>query len=309
MYLYKLSVVSPVYQASGNIEELTNRLVWELTQLTTSFEIILVDDGSYDSSWQEITDSSKKHHQVKGIKLSRNFGQHYAVTAGLEFTEGERIIIMDCDLQDDPSIIGKLCEVAEKGNDIVFTKRIRRKHSLAKSIGAGLYNLLFNILSDPHYEANTGSMVLITDRVRRHYLQLEDHDRLYVQLLKWIGFKQSYIAIEHNSRFSGASSYNFLKLLNLATQGWTSHSTKLLKLSIYLGFGLSIATSLISLYIVFQYFNHGFQPGWPSLFIAILFSTGLILMSIGITGIYIGKIFEQAKRRPLYIIDSKVNFP
>lgn len=304
----QLSVVSPVYQASGNVNELVNRLVVELSQIVQTFEIILVDDGSKDDSWVEIVSCCQKHPQVKGVKLSRNFGQHYAVTAGLEFSQGEKIVIMDCDLQDDPSVVHLLYSRAIEGNEIVFTKRKSRKQSFMKVISAVLYNFLFRFLSDRHYEANTGSMVLFSSRVKDHFLSLKDKDRLYIQLLKWIGFKQSYVTIEHQPRFAGRSSYNFFKLMQMAMQGWTSHSDKLLQLSIYTGFCMSLSTLLASIYIIVLYFYRGFQPGWPSLFIAILFSTGLILISIGIAGLYIGKTFEQAKNRPLYIVDSKINF-
>jgi glycosyltransferase involved in cell wall biosynthesis len=303
----KISIVSPVYQAAGNISQLVSQIMIEISQLTDQFEIILVEDGSTDTSWDEILASCKGSDKVKGLKLSRNFGQHYAVTAGLEFAQGDIIIIMDCDLQDDPAAVKELYAAHLLGNDIVFTKRINRKQSLYKLVTAKIFNLLFRFFSDRRYDVNTGSMVLFTSRIKNIFLELKDKDRLYIQLLKWIGFKQAYVSVEHKPRFSGYSSYNFLRLLNLAVQGWTSHSDKLLRLSVYGGFALSAITLLISIGIIILYFVKGFQPGWPSLFIAIIFSTGLVLMSIGIAGIYIGKIFEQTKDRPLYIVERKSN--
>jgi polyisoprenyl-phosphate glycosyltransferase len=306
-YPNEISIVSPVYQSSGNITELINRIMSEVSQITERFEIVLVEDGSSDESWNEILINCKLSNRVKGIRLSRNFGQHYAVTAGLKYAQGEKIVIMDCDLQDDPAAIKLLYLSSQQGNEIVFTRRMNRKQSFFKELSAKIYNLLFLFFSNQNYDANTGSMVLFSARVKLIFLELKDKDRLYVQLLKWIGFKQVYIPVAHQPRFSGRSSYNFGKLIHLAVQGWTSHSDKLLRLSIYGGFTISLSTFLISLYIVIRYILYGFQPGWPSLFIAILFSTGLILMSIGIVGIYIGKIFEQTKDRPLYIVDEKIN--
>lgn len=303
----KVSIISPVYQAEGNINRLVNLVIAEMSQLTDQYEIILIDDGSADNSWDEISSNCMQHTLVKGVKLSRNFGQHYAVTAGLQFASGEVIIIMDCDLQDDPAAIKHLYESYKKGNDIVFTKRLNRSQSFYKSITAKIYTLFFHFFSDRKYDVNTGSMVLFTSRIKNIFLNLEDKDRLYIQLLKWIGFNQAYIDVEHKPRFSGTSSYNFFKLMNLAVQGWTSHSDKLLRLSVYGGFFLSVITLLISIAIVILYFVKGFQPGWPSLFVAILFSTGIILMSIGTAGIYIGKIFEQTKNRPLYIVEKITN--
>jgi polyisoprenyl-phosphate glycosyltransferase len=304
---HTISIVSPVYQAAGNINELVKRIADEIIHITGKFEIVLVEDGSSDDSWSEVVANCRKFSYVKGVRLSRNFGQHYAVTAGLQHASGEIILIMDCDLQDDPTAFAQLYNKYKEGNQIVFTKRIKRKQSFFKFISAKIYNFLFRFLSDRNYDVDTGSMVLFSSRVKNIFLSLKDKDRLYIQLLKWIGFKQAYVYVEHKKRFSGRSSYNFVRMLNLAVQGWTSHSDKLLRLSIYGGFYLSVITFLISIYIIVLYFVHGFQPGWPSLFIAILFSTGLILMSIGIAGVYTGKIFEQTKDRPLFIVDEKIN--
>lgn len=302
-----LSIISPVYRSEAIVDELVLRIGQEVSKITSNYEIILIDDGSPDGSWAKIEVHCKKNLQIKGVKLSRNFGQHYAVTAGMTVAAGELIVVMDCDLQDDPSYIPVLIKEHQNGNEIVFTKRIKRKHSFQKRVTARIYNLLFGFFSERNYDVDAGSLVLFTANVKNVVLQLKDKDRLYVQMLKWVGFKSTYVPVEHNKRFSGESSYTVMQLMKMALQGWTSHSDKLLKFSIYGGFTLSLVTFLISLVIVIRYFTEGLQPGWPSLFIAIMFSTGLILMSIGITGIYVGKIFEQTKNRPLYIIDKKIN--
>lgn len=302
-----LSIISPVYRSEAIVDELVLRIGQEVSEITSDYEIILVDDGSPDGSWAKIEANCKKDPKIKGVKLSRNFGQHYAVTAGMAVATGKLIVIMDCDLQDDPSYIPALIKEHQNGNEVVFTKRIKRKHSLQKRVTAAIYNLLFGFFSERNYDVDAGSLVLFTTTVKNIVLQLEDKDRLYVQMLKWVGFKSTYVQVKHNKRFSGESSYTVMKLMKMALQGWTSHSDRLLKFSIYGGFALSLITFLISLVIVVRYFTEGLQPGWPSLFIAIMFSTGLILMSIGITGIYVGKIFDQTKNRPLYIIDKKIN--
>jgi len=305
---YKMiSVVSPVYKADKIIDELVNRTSEEVSKLTENYEIILVEDCGGDRSWEKIEENCAKNKNVKGIKLSRNFGQHYAITAGLREAKGDFIVIMDCDLQDDPMHIRKLLEESDKGYDVVFTKRIGRKHSFFKLITAKIYNSLFKIFSDKNYDVDVGSMTLISRRVKDEFVKLKDQDRLYIQLIKWIGYKSTYVSVEHRDRYEGSSTYSVSKLFITAIQGWTSYSDKLLRLSIYSGLMISIATLLVGIYILISYFLKSFQPGWPSLIVAILFSTGLILMSIGITGIYIGKIFEQTKDRPLYIVDKKIN--
>ncbi len=303
----KLSVISPVYMAEEIVDELVKRIIDELNKITSDFEIILVEDGSLDNSWKKIEEYCEKDSRVKGIKLSRNFGQHYAVTAGISKAKGQNIILMDCDLQDDPVFIADLLKQREMGYEIVFTKRLERKHNKLKSFAARAYNKLFHLFSDSQYDIDNGSMVLFSKKIGNVFLQLKDQDRLYIQMLRWMGFSNCTITIEHKQRHSGKSSYDFLKLLSIGFKGWTSHSTKLLKLSIHLGFFLSICSFLAALSVLVQYFLYNMQPGWPSIIITILFSTGLILLSIGITGIYIGKTYEQTKERPIFIIDKEVN--
>ncbi len=303
----KITVVSPVYKAEKIIDELVSRTTGELKKLTDDYELILVEDCGGDDSWKKIEENCKRNEHVKGVLLSRNFGQHYAITAGLMEATGDVIVVMDCDLQDDPSHIGKLLSEFQNGNEIVFTRRIGRKHSFFKMITAKVYNSLFALFSDKNYELNVGSMTMFSARVKDEFVRLKDQDRLYIQLLKWIGFKSTYVPVEHRERYEGKSTYSFSKLMMTALQGWTSYSDKLLRLSIYGGLTISIVTLLIGIYILVSFFLKSFQPGWPSLIVAILFSTGLILMSVGITGIYIGKIFEQTKQRPLFIIDKKLN--
>ncbi|MDD7885176.1 glycosyltransferase family 2 protein [Flavivirga sp. 57AJ16] len=303
----QISVISPVYMAEKIVPELVKRISEELRLISTDFEIILVDDCGPDNSWKEIKKQCKKYKFVKGIKLSRNFGQHYAVSAGIAKATGDNIVLMDCDLQDNPRDIHKLLEKRNEGYEVVFTERIKRKHSALKTIIAFIYNKLFTLFSGGDYHINAGSLVLFSKRVGLEFNKLEDKDRLYLQMLKWIGFKSTVVAVNHDKRLEGKSSYNFIKLLKIGIQGWTSHSDKLLKFSVYLGTILSFVSFIAGILIIIKYFFYNLQPGWPSIIVTILFSTGLILLSVGVMGLYIGKIFEQSKNRPLYIIDEEIN--
>jgi glycosyltransferase involved in cell wall biosynthesis len=303
-----LSIVSPVYCAENIVDELVSRIREEASKITNDFEIILVEDCGPDNSWAKIEENCSKYHEVKGIKLSRNFGQHYAVTAGINNSKGAFIVILDCDLQDNPSLIHDLLAKAKEGYDIVFTVRKKRKHSFFKYITAYIYNLVFSLIADKEYSVNMGSLVLFSSRVKEEFVKLNDQDRLYIQLLKWLGFRQASIEVEHQPRHSGNSTYSLYKLIKIAFQGLTSHSDKLLRLSIYSGFLISFFAFISLILITVLYFTHGFQVGWASIISVILFSTGLILISIGIAGIYIGKNFTQTKNRPLYIISQKHNF-
>jgi glycosyltransferase involved in cell wall biosynthesis len=288
-----ISVVSPVYRAEGIIDELVSQVSKSLSELTDSFEIVLVEDGGPDNSWG---------------KISRNFGQHYAITAGIEQSTGSYVIVMDCDLQDDPKSIKLIIGKLKEGYDVVFTKRKKRSHSFIKNKMSALYNFVIGVIGDKKYDIDGGSMLGASRKACDAYLKLKDKDRLYVQMFKWIGFRHCYLEVPHNPRFEGESTYTFVKMLSLAMQGVTSHSTKLLKLSIYAGFSIALMAFLAGIAIIILYFTMGFSPGWPSIFVAIAFATGLILMSNGVLGIYIGKTFEQSKDRPLYIIEEKLNF-
>lgn len=303
----KLSIVSPVFLAGEIVEELVSRIIKEIGPITNSYEIILIDDGSPDNSWQIIKQEALKNENIAGIQLSRNFGQHYAITAGLELSSGEIVVVMDCDLQDDPSIIRQLLQEHEKGADIVFTKRKNRSHNQFKKITGLLYRLMIKIFSDKNYDVDLGSIFSAKRKAVDAVLKMKDQDRLFIQMFKWIGFNQSIILVAHEKRFAGKSSYSFRKMLKLALQGLTSHSNKLLLLSVYIGFAIASVSFFLALLIVILYFTKGFLPGWPSLFVGLALATGLILMSNGVLGIYLGKTFNQVKSRPLYLIKETLN--
>lgn len=303
----KLSVISPVYRAEGMIKALVSQITECLETEGIDFEIILVEDGSSDNSWLEIEQAAISNHKVLGIKLSRNFGQHYAVSAGLNAASGTHCVIIDCDLQDYPKSIVLMLEEMEKGFDLIFTKRKKRFHGFFKSKMTLIYHFLYRILVGAEYDIDLNSLVLMKSKVKDEFLRLKDYDRLYIQLLKWVGFRSVVLEVDHRERYSGKSTYTFSGLLKIAIQGWTFHSDRLLRLAIYGGFLMSGLSFLGGLIIVMLYFFRGFQPGWPSVILSIIFSAGLILLSIGIVGLYVGKIFAQVKNRPLYVVEKQVN--
>jgi len=305
-----ISVVSPVYKAEKILPALVSRIETALNTITSSYEIILVEDGGPDSSWEVIEELACSRSYLKGIKLSRNFGQHYAITAGIHNARGKYVIVMDCDLQHNPVYISSLYEKALEGYDIIYTSKESREHSLLKNISAQLYNSLFNwLVDDDSWKASVriGSYSLITSKVVEAYKSYGDYRRHYLMVLRWLGFKSTVITIQHEKRMEGKSSYGFKKLIYHAIDGITSQSDKLLRLTIILGFILSGSSFTAGSIIMVRAIFHPFQPGWASLAVLLFFIAGLIITSVGITGIYVGKIFEQTKGRPLYIIDKKVN--
>jgi glycosyltransferase involved in cell wall biosynthesis len=304
-----ISVVSPVYKAEKIIPELVRRIGDEVSKITDRFEIVLVEDCGPDNSWARIEEEAAKDARVKGVKLSRNFGQHYAITAGLSYAQGDYVVVIDCDLQDNPKYIADLYQKALEGNDIVHTVKQSRKHSFFKNITAIIFNAIFNYLTENDVKSskNVGAFSILSRKVVNAFLSIQDTHRHYLMVLKTLGFTKGYIDIDHEHRFEGRSSYSFGKLMKHAINGITSQSDKLLRLSISVGFIMFILSFVWALVIIIKYFTTGLLSGYTSTIVVALLGTGLILMSIGITGIYIGKIFEQTKGRPLFIVDKSVN--
>jgi len=305
-----LSIVSPVYLAEEIVDELVKRIIEEVSIITQDYEILLVEDGSPDESWQRIEKNCEKDKRIKGIKLSRNFGQHYAITAGIKESRGEYVVVMNCDLQDNPNCIIKLLDKAKEGHDVVLTVHKNRKHGIIKNIFSYIFYSVFNFLvgnknfrSVPQY----GAISLITSKVVKAFSSFNDYHRHYLFTILWLGFSKAVIMTEHDHRYAGKSSYTYKKLITFAIDGIISQTEKLLRYSVYVGFSLAIIGFIAIIYIVLLYFYQGYQPGWASIVVLLIFSTGLILISLGIVGVYIGKIFEQTKKRPLYLIDETIN--
>lgn len=303
-----LSIVSPVYKSEGTITELLRQITSSVSVITDDYEIILVEDNGGDRSWEIIKDQAQKNKKIKALRFSRNFGQHYAITAGLEVATGDYVVVLDCDLQDNPSYIAQMMAKVNEGYDIVYTRKETRKHSLFKNITAKVFFYVFNYLSDNQTaDARIGNYTLLSRKTVNEFLKIKDKRRHYLMVLRWLGFKAGYIDIVHEKRFSGKTSYTIGKLINHAIDGITSQSDKMLRLSVKVGFMFFIVSLLTSVFVAIRYFLYGAFYGWTSLIIVSLLSTGLILMSSGVLGIYIGKIFEQVKDRPLYIVDEKIN--
>lgn len=304
-----ISIVSPVYGAENIIEALVGRIEEEVSKVSDTYEIILIEDASPDGSWEVIQRICSWNTHVKGVKLSKNFGQHNAIRSGIDLASGDVCIVMDCDLQDNPIYIKDLLSKWEEGNDIVYTVKETRKHSVFKNLAATVFNKMFNYFaSEVSSYNNVGSYSLISRKVMNAFKQYKDHQIHYLLVLRWLGFTSDYIRIEHSDRYEGKSSYTLKKLFDHAMVGIIYQSDKLLKISIYLGFVISMLSILSIILVVILYFYSGFQSGWASLFVMISFFAGIILIAIGVLGLYIGKLFEQVKDRPKYLIDEKLNF-
>jgi dolichol-phosphate mannosyltransferase len=298
-----ISVVVPVYGCRACLEDLYRRLVAALTEITQSFEIILVNDACPQNSWEVVKQIALKDARVKGIDLSRNFGQIRAITAGLHYAEGEWVVVMDCDLQDKPEEIARLYKKAQEGYDVVFSRRTVRRDSVFKKLSSKIFYLIYGYFTDGAFDSSICNFSISRRMVIDNYKRMGDQNRAFILFIKWMGFKSAVIEIDHAERAAGRSSYTLRKQLRLALEVITTQSNKPLILSIRLGFGVSLLAFIYGIYMIARYLMYGISvAGWTSTIVSIYFVGGIILAQMGILGLYIGYVFDQTKARPTFIV-------
>ena len=303
-----ISVVSPVYKAEAIVPLLVEQLVNSLEKITSDYEIILVEDGSPDNSWNEIVKQCIQNKKIKGIKLSRNFGQHNAIAAGLNNCSGEFIVVMDCDLQDRPEEIINLYNKIKEGYEIVLAKRHNRQDNFLKRISSKWFYAVYSYFTNTKQDETIANFGIYKKDVIKAVQLMGDYERVFPTLIQWVGYKKTNLKVVHQERIHGRSSYSFLNLFTLAFRMIISFSDRPLKVALFLGGIISlISFSFGIFYLVEAIAGNITQPGYASLIISIWFLGGVILMFIGIVGLYIGKIFEKVKNRPNFIIHQKEN--
>ncbi|MEA5536128.1 glycosyltransferase family 2 protein [Crocosphaera sp. XPORK-15E] len=303
-----LSVVIPVYKAEGCLDELYHRLKTSLQTISEDFEIILVEDCGGDRSWDIIVELAQKDPRVKGLQFSRNFGQHYGITAGLDHCNGDWVVVMDCDLQDAPEEIPRLYAKAQEGYDVVLARRGKRKDPFLKRITSWLFYKTFNYLAELNYDAEVGNFRIMSRKVVESFLLMREQLRFFGGLVDWMGFPTASINVQHEERFAGQSTYTFRKLKKLATDTIIAYSDKPLRLSIKLGFLISFIAFISGIYLFFKALIYGSViTGWSSLIVSLYFLGGIIISILGIIGIYLGKTFDETKKRPLYLIRNSTS--
>lgn len=305
----KLSIVSPVYRAEKMVHMLVEHIVKSVATITEDFEIILVNDASPDASWSVIEHECAQDKRVKGINLSRNFGQHYAITAGLHYAQGEWVVVMDCDLQDRPEEIPALYQKAMEGYDIVYARRVDRQDKGLKKLSSVLFHKTFDWLSGSKTDKTIANFGIYKQCVIAEYNRMPELARSFGALIGYLGFAKTKIDVQHAERAEGKSSYNLYKLLKLSFDVIISNSNKPLRMAVGLGFSMSALSFLLALYnLVARLIGLISLPGYTTTVFSIWFVGGLMLFVMGILGLYIGKIFDQVKGRQLFIVKDKVNF-
>lgn len=303
----KLSVVIPIYGCRGALNELYERLTKSLIEITEDYEIILVNDNCPQKSIEVIKDICNKDNKVVGIELSKNFGQMKAILAGLEYSTGDWVVVMDCDLQDKPEEIINLYNKAQEGYDVVFARRKVRKDSFIKILISKIFYKIYSFATDTNYDSTLCNFSICKRNVIDSYCKMREEHRAYVMYIQWLGFKQTSIDVEHNERKEGKSSYNIKKRMKMASDIIFSQSDKLLKAIVSIGFFITLISLCAVMVIIINYFINNVSAGWSSIIATICLMSGMIIFVIGVVGIYIGNIFVQIKQRPLYVVRSILN--
>ena len=301
-----LSIVTPAYNEAENLGEFYSRVINATNNLNLEIEIIYINDGSQDSTIDIITKQRQIDNRITIIDLSRNFGKEIALTAGLDYSSGDAVIVIDADLQDPPELITKLVEKWREGYDVVNAKRIKRKgESLLKKVMSYIYYRLLFYLSDINVPRDTGDFRLLNKNALDALLKLREKHRYMKGLFVWVGFKQKEIEYEREARFKGKTKWGFFSLFNLAFDGLTSFSIMPLRLASTIGFLSALIGFFYGAVIVFKtLFFHEPVAGFTSLVVLVTFFGGIQLLSIGIIGEYIGRIFNETKNRPLYVVKN-----
>ncbi|MBX2972520.1 MAG: glycosyltransferase family 2 protein [Flavobacteriales bacterium] len=302
-----LSVVSPVYKAEGLVEELLERLVAVLDPLSVNYEIILVEDGSPDGSWKAIEKVCAERPYVIGLKLSRNFGQHYAISAGLAKVSGDWVVVMDCDLQDRPEEIPRLLAKAQEGSDVVLARRaVRQDGALKRFTSRAFYGLLGYLTGTPQ-DPSVANFGIYHRKVVDAINAMPESVRYFPTMVRWVGFRSTALDVDHAARPDGKSSYDLGKLLRLALDICLAYSDKPLRLVVYLGFFVSLIGFGAAAYMIVRAMRGEIVVmGYASLIVSLWILAGLIIFIVGVVGLYVGRSFEGVKHRPAFIVDRVI---
>ena len=291
------------------LEELVSRIQASIVPITDNYEIILVNDCSPDNSWDKIKEICVKDKRVKGLNLSRNFGQHYAITAGLTESQGEWVVVMDCDLQDRPEEIPNLYKKAQEGYDTVFAEIIEREDRFLKKFTSRAFSYVFAYFTDSPVDKKTNNFGIYHRKVIDAVLSMGDYIKCFPIEVRWVGFNIGYHPVVKDGRAEGISGYTWPKLISFAFNNIIAFSNKPLKLALRLGFIIVFFSLCLALYYFVRYLLGGIGvSGFTTLVISLWLIAGILISLIGVVGIYLGRVFDKVKDRPVYIVKERINY-
>lgn len=305
-----LSVIVPCFNEEQVVRETNGQLITVLQAITPNFEIVYVDDGSTDFTADRLHEMQLQDNRIRAVRFSRNFGQQVAITAGLEHARGDAVVIIDADLQDPPEVIQEFFQKWRDGHDVVYGVRVERKGETAFKRGtAKLFYGIISRLSETAIPLDTGDFRLMDRRVVDALLAMPERDRFVRGMVGWLGFSQVAVPYRRAPRFAGDTKFSLFKMMKFATDGIVSFSILPLRMATWIGFAASaIAVLEIAIALFDKIFAHGLVRGWTSTVIAIWFVGGVQLICMGIIGEYVGRIYGESKRRPLYVVRERMGF-
>ena len=302
-----ISVVTPVYGCADCLKKLHARLVTALTTITDKFEIVFVNDASPDGAWGAIRELAVADRRVRGIDLSRNYGQHIAITAGLSQAKGDWIVVMDCDLQDRPEEIPNLYRATSNDCDMVLARRVDRKDTWLRRMASTAFYELLSYMTDTAQDSSIANFGIYSRKVIDAVLSIRESHHYFPVIVRSVGFRIQSIDVEHAGREIGKSSYNMRKMLKLALDSVLSYSDKPLRLTVGLGLTMVLLTSIAAIFVIIASIMGLITvAGWASVIFTLFFLSGLIIMLVGVVGLYVGKTFIEAKKRPAFFIRETV---
>lgn len=309
-HVVELSIVVPLYNEEANIDRLIERLISALDNIKTTYEIVCINDGSKDNTLKLLIAYHQRNSVIKVVNLSRNFGKEIALTAGIDYANGAAVIPIDADLQDPPELIAQLVAKWREGYDVVYgTRKSRSGESWLKRFTANSFYKTIGKMSPVPIPANTGDFRLLDRQVVEAIKKMPERTRFMKGLFAWVGYKQTYILFDREPRFGGKTTWNYWKLWNFALDGITSFSFFPLKIWSYLGLIISLISLLYATFLIIRTLIFGIDvAGYASLMVAVLFFGGIQLITLGIIGEYLGRVYEEVKRRPLYFVRESYGF-
>lgn len=301
-----LSIVVPCYNEELVIAELLKRVRKVCaTENIPDYEVILIDDGSSDNTAELIKQAHQENPHVVGVILSRNHGHQVALTAGLSYAKGARILVLDADLQDPPELLGQMMAKMDEGYDVVYGRRLERQGETPfKKATAHVFYRLLHGLIDIDLPTDTGDFRLMSRRILDIFLSMPEQDRFIRGMVSWIGLRQTAVEYNREARFAGETKYPLKRMLRLAVDAFTGFSIKPLRIATYMGFLMAFFALLLGARVFYGFFSGSTVPGWTSLMLVVLIISSVQLVVVGIMGEYIGRLYMQSKARPLFIVDQ-----
>ena len=301
-----LSVIVPCLNEENHLIEFKSRIIKVINDLSITYKIYFIDDGSTDKSWEIIKDFSNEDINILGIKLSKNFGHQNAISAGFQSANSDYVLIMDADLQDPPELLHDMYNKISKNNlNVVYAKRIKSNENLFKKFTSKIFYIIFNALSDVKIPRDTSDFRIIDKKILNEIKKLSEKDIFYRGLIPWMGFKSDFVEFERKNRKQGQSGWTLVKMFNFAITALTSFSSIPIRLSFYLCFFMSIIFIFNSVYALYSYLQNNTVKGWTSIVLIISFFNIIVFFILGIISEYVGKIYTEIKNRPNFIIDEK----